>query len=202
MNLTVPTNILCCYPFEQKFIAAHVELIKNTLKQLSSNNFRIIFSAHGLPQSIINKGDPYEWQINTTVEHIIKYGNFDSKKCRISYQSKVTPVKWLEPNTEDEIKIAGNDNLSVVIVPIAFVSEHSETLVELDIEYRDIAREFGVKEYLRVPTLSCNSLFMESLHSMIIKIANTPLTSDITSSSGMRICPVKFTGCPNTTLEL
>ena len=80
LNLTVPTNILCCYPFEQKFIAAHVELIKNTLKQLSSNNFRIIFSAHGLPQSIINKGDPYEWQINTTVEHIIKYGNFDSKK--------------------------------------------------------------------------------------------------------------------------
>lgn len=152
-----------CYPLEEKFIAAHVELIK---PQLEANpDARILFSAHGLPQKVIDAGDPYEFQVEyTSVAVAEKLGATDWMIC---YQSKVGKLQWLEPSTEDEIKRAGADGKDVIIVPIAFVSEHSETLVELDIQFRDLAKEMGVKKYIRIPALGTHPLFIEALANVV-----------------------------------
>ena len=130
---------------------------------MESKDFRILFSAHGLPISIIKKGDPYQWQVEHSVKHIVSKLEIDEKKYTVCYQSKVGPKKWLEPNIEDEIIKSGRKKESLIIVPIAFVSEHSETLVELDIEYKELAKKYHVPEYYRVKTLSTEKNFINCL---------------------------------------
>lgn len=159
----IAVKTVCCYNKDKKFIKSHVNLIKKYLPK-DISNLRILFSAHGLPQKTIDMGDPYQFQVENSVKEIIEilqteYKQLDYKIC---YQSKVGPLKWLEPNAEDEIKLAGKQNRDVMIIPIAFVSEHVETLVELDIEYKEIAVSNNI-DYIRVPTLSIDSLFIESL---------------------------------------
>jgi len=129
---------------------------------------RILFSAHSLPQKIVDEGDPYQKQTEQTAEAIIAKleGQIDYVVC---YQSRVGPLKWLQPTTEAEIKRAASNRIPVVVVPISFVSEHSETLVELDIDYRDLAESLGVPFYGRVPTLSCHPLFIEALKKRILE---------------------------------
>jgi len=184
---------ICCYNTDKKFIEAHVANIKNTMKKLRNKNFRILFSAHSLPEKIIKAGDPYQWQIENTVEKIVQKLNIKNLDYKTTYQSKVTPVKWIGPCTEEEIKIAAVEKDSIIIVPVAFVSEHSETLVELDIEYAEIAKDMSV-EYLRVPTLGTNKKFIQSL----AEIVKTCLASEkniVTSDKNIRICPESFSKC-------
>ena len=85
----------------------------------------------------------------------------------VCYQSRVGPLEWIKPYTEDEIKRAGREKCSLVVVPVAFVSEHSETLVELDIEYAELADAAGVPEYSRVPTASSDKSFIETLADLV-----------------------------------
>lgn len=182
-----------CYSTNKDFIKAHLDLIKKTLEKVKSKKYRILFSAHSLPEKIIKDGDPYQWQIEQSVESIVKSLKIEDLDYKITYQSKVTPVKWLEPDTEKEIKKAAEERIAIVVVPIAFVSEHSETLVELDIEYKKIADEKHV-EYHRVPTLGTNPHYIKAL-AKIIKDFSKSKKKLVTSDKMSRICPNNFDKC-------
>ncbi|MGL4226515.1 MAG: ferrochelatase [Rickettsia sp.] len=191
LDIDIPIKTVCCYPLEEDFIKAHVSLIK---EKLYDKNFRILFSAHGLPEKIIKAGDPYSFQIKETVKAIVKELNIKDLDYKITYQSRVGPIEWLKPNTEDEIEIAGKLKKDIIIVPISFVSEHVETLVELDIEYKLIADKYEI-QYTRIPTLGTNKSFINSLTNILLRFINKVDTNLVTSSSSKRICPNEFTKC-------
>ncbi len=190
-GMHIPTTTLCCYPTLDGFIEAQAALIKPYMQQ--SPNARLLFSAHGLPEKIIAAGDPYQWQVEQTTQSILQKlgGSPDYVNC---YQSRVGPLEWIKPSTEDEIKRAGADGKPIILIPLAFVSEHSETLVELDIEYKHLADEAGVPAYHRVPTVSVQPDFIQGLADLCL--AQTP-DKKLCSHKGGRICPSSFTGCPH-----
>jgi ferrochelatase len=200
-GLRIPTQAVCCYPTEPSFIQSHVDLLRNALDEFGvGDKVRVLFSAHGLPQSIVDKGDPYEWQVEQTASAVVKsLVNDRGRKgldWRVCYQSKVTPQPWLGPSTEEEIARAGEEGASIVLLPIAFVSEHSETLVELDIEYAELASEAGVPRYVRVPALGRHYRFVEALSGIIRRMVQGKLEGAQCASSGERLCPKKFGQCP------
>lgn len=195
LNINIPTKIVCCYPIEENFIKAHASLIKKRIQNKVSKNFWILFSAHGLPEKIIKAGDPYSFQIAKTVEAVLRELDIKDLDYKITYQSKIGPVEWLKPNTKDEIEIAGKQKKNIIIVPITFVSEHVETLVELDIEYKSIADKYKI-QYDRVPALSINRIFINSLTDILLRfINNTNNKKLIINASGTRICPNEYSGC-------
>lgn len=196
-NLDVLTRVICCYPVLSGLVREHVRLLRNTLKKVpSSAEVRVLFSAHGLPKRIVQDGDPYVWQVEQTASEIAKAAELDASQWRLCYQSKVTPVEWVGPSTEDEIIAAARDGLALVVVPIAFVSEHSETLVELDIEYADLAKKVGITNYERVPALGNGSMFIAGLKEMVVDALNEPTNVGTCSANGSRICQKEHTGCP------
>ena len=189
-NYNVKTRTVCCYPTENFFIESHVSLIKKTLQEVTNKNFKLIFSAHGLPENKIKKGDPYQWQVEETVKEImskIKNKNLD---YILSYQSRVGPLKWIGPSTDEVIIKYSKEKKGIVIVPVAFVSEHSETLVELDIEYKKLAEKNNCSFYKRVPALGVEENFIKGLEELVLK----PKTRGTFVSSIM--CPNKYTKCP------
>jgi protoporphyrin/coproporphyrin ferrochelatase len=162
----VPTKIIKDYPTEPGFIAASVAMVQEGLAQAGDGPKRVLFSAHGLPERVIKAGDPYQSQVEQTAKTIADVigGGLDWTVC---YQSRVGPLKWIGPSTDAEIARAGADKVAVVIYPLSFVSEHSETLVELDIEYRDLAEKVGVPTYVRVPTVGTHPLFIAGLARLV-----------------------------------
>lgn len=192
--LQTVTRIIGCYPTQRQFIEAHAELIRGYLQQAAlQGKPRLLFSAHGLPEKIIKNGDPYAWQIERTAKAIISELNIENLDWRVCFQSRVGPVKWLEPSTEHEIQQAGKEKIPLVVVPIAFVSEHSETLVELDIEYKKLADNVGVPAYLRVPALGDNAGYIESLAAMCKVMENGNLMKYAFGEG--RLCPPEFSQC-------
>ena len=189
-NLKVPTKYACCYPTNKKLIEAHSQLIQKQILQVKNKKIRILFSAHSLPVSIIKSGDPYQWKVQQTVLSIMN-GINGAEDHVLCYQSKVTPVKWLEPSTPDEIKKAVQDDVAIIIVPIAFVSDHSETLVELDIEYKNLAEEMGSKDYYRIEALNINEMFIEGLKDLVLESQEVRVTKNISA----KICPKTFKEC-------
>ncbi|WP_025264022.1 ferrochelatase [Wolbachia endosymbiont of Onchocerca volvulus] len=160
-GLKCSTKTIYHYYDNQDFIEAHTRLVAKYYKLASRiDKPRILFSAHSLPLSVIKKGDPYALQIEETVKLIVKRLNIKDLDWAICYQSKIGPVKWLEPSIESELLRAKADSVPVVLSPISFVSEHSETLVELDTEHKAIIKS---GYYFRVPTLSTDSLFIKCL---------------------------------------
>ena len=160
-NYDIKTSTICCYPTDQNFINAHTEEIIKKIKDLK--NFKLIFSAHGLPEKNIKKGDPYQWQVEQSVKKIVESLDIENLDWILSYQSRVGPLKWIGPSTENMIIENSKIGKHIVLVPIAFVSEHSETLVELDIEYKEIADANGCKNYTRVPALGINENFIKAM---------------------------------------
>ncbi|CAO5675088.1 MAG: Ferrochelatase [Holosporales bacterium] len=156
----------CDHP---KFIEAHVALIKETLSsKVDLKNVVILFSAHGIPEDcVIKKNDPYPIQIETSVRSIMEY--FPGVNHILCYQSKVGPKKWLSPNTDEEIIKYATSKKTLVVVPIAFVSDHSETLVELDMDYKELAMHHGAKDYIRVPSLNDHPIFIDALKDIALK---------------------------------
>ena len=131
----------------------------------------ILFSAHGIPQSMIDKGDPYQSQTEKTVRLILEELQWKGK-WQLSYQSRVGPVKWLEPSTEHVIqKWGGRGAETMLMVPISFVSDHSETLYEMDIQYKELALEAGVKDFRRVASLNSRPSFIEALKEIVLQVA-------------------------------
>ena len=168
-NYKVKTKIICCYPTENNFLEAHVSLIKKTINNLENKNFKLIFSAHGLPENKIKKGDPYQWQVEKTVEGIMSKLTSENLDFLISYQSRVGPLKWIGPSTDDVIIKYSKEKKGIVIVPVAFVSEHSETLVELDIEYKKLAKDNGCSFYKRIPALGIEENFIKGLTELVLE---------------------------------
>lgn len=194
---TTPTHAVCCYPTQGDFVRAHAQLVRTYYEEAGHHGApRILFSAHGLPEKIIKKGDPYQWQVEQTTRDVLREMGMENVDYVNCYQSRVGPMKWIGPSTEDEIMRAAYEKKPIVLVPIAFVSEHSETLVELDIEYAELAHENGLDRYYRVPTLSVHAQFIAGLADMCLKIDEG--SKACAPHTGVRICPRSFKQCPAT----
>lgn len=191
IDLTCPLSMICCYPTEPGFIDAMVRQTKSCLERIGKKPNRVLFSAHGLPQKFITAGDPYQAQVEMTVAAIVDRLDMADLDYVICYQSRVGPVEWLRPYTDDEIKRAGQDGISVAVMPVAFVSEHSETLVELDREYANLAREVGVPEYVRGATVGVDQAFMQGL----ARLVKSGASQEIASGTGQKLCPDTFAAC-------
>ncbi|GGD32770.1 ferrochelatase [Malaciobacter pacificus] len=141
------------------------EIIRNVD---DSTQYNLIFSAHGLPQKIVDKGDPYEEQMK---EHVImlreklKFMGYNFKSVNLAYQSKVGPMKWLEPSLDN--MLTNFKDQKVVIYPIAFIVDNSETDFELDIEYREMAEEIGVSEFKVCKCVNDSDEFVEAIKDII-----------------------------------
>ena len=189
-NYKIKTKTVCCYPTESNFIISHVSLIKKTLQHVENNNFKLIFSAHGLPENKIKKGDPYQWQVEQTVKEIMSKLQTENLDYTISYQSRVGPMKWIGPSTDSEIIKYSKEKKGIVIVPVAFVSDHSETLVELDIEYKKLAEKNGCSFYKRVPALGIEENFIKGLTALVLQ---QETRGNFVSSV---MCSNKYVKCP------
>ena len=189
-NFNVKTKTICCYPTENNFVKSHANLIKKTVRNEENKNFKLLFSAHGLPEIKIKKGDPYQWQVEETVKKIMMELKDENLDHTISYQSRVGPLKWIGPSTDDEIIKHAKEKKGIVIVPVAFVSEHSETLVELDIEYKKLAEENGCSFYKRVPALGIEENFIKGLTELVLQ---QETRGNFVSSV---MCPSKYKKCP------
>ncbi len=155
---------------------------------------RLLFSAHGLPKRVVRRGDAYQWQVEQTVGAVVEALGEAARDHVICYQSRVGPLEWIGPSTEAELARAARDKVAAVVTPIAFVSEHSETLVELDIEYRKKAEELGVPAYLRVPTVATDEAFIGGLATLVEDALSRP--PGVSPRGGARFCPASFAGCP------
>lgn len=163
------------YPMESSGISSwydhplYVEALAESIRkglQLLGDGAEVLFSAHSLPMSIVEAGDPYVSHIQATVEEVVKRTGI---KWHLSYQSKSGPVKWLEPSTEEKIKELAADGVkNLLVVPISFVSDHIETLYEIDILYKRLAETVGMK-LIRAESLNADPLFINALREMALK---------------------------------
>jgi len=193
-GLTAPTTRLCCWPDEPGFVAAMAARIRGVAQDLRPGlSYRLLLSAHGLPRRVIAKGDPYQWQVERSAAAIVQALDLPELEAQVCYQSKVGRLEWIGPATDAEIRRAGADGKGIVVAPLAFVSEHSETLVELDLEYAKLAHEAGVKDYRRAPTVGADPVFIGGL-ATLVRQAIASGTETISSRHG-RICPAQLCRC-------
>jgi ferrochelatase len=158
------------------YLQAMAQMTAKELDQFSNpDEVQIFFSAHGVPVSYVEEaGDPYQKEIEECTKLIIKNLN-RSNPYTLAYQSRVGPVEWLKPYTEDAIPELGAKGVKdLLVVPISFVSEHIETLQEIDVEYRELAEESGIHNFHRVPALDTNPLFIEGLANLVVDALDAP----------------------------
>ena len=192
MRLDIPTSRICCYPWETGFVTAACAKIREAMADAPQGvPYRLLLSAHGLPKRIVQKGDPYQGQVEQSAAAIVKALGMPGLEPVICYQSRVGPLEWIGPATDAEIIRAGKDGKGVIVAPIAFVSEHSETLVELDIEYRHLARESGVPDYRRAATVGTQGDFINGLAGLVRRALGG---KTVTCDNG-RICPAQHKRC-------
>jgi protoporphyrin/coproporphyrin ferrochelatase len=187
---------LCCYPAMPGLIEAHTAKILETWEAAGRPaGVRLLFSAHGLPEQVIEGGDPYQSQVEATAQAIAGRLGPDWADWRVCYQSRVGPMKWLGPSTLEMIGEAADDGRGVLIAPIAFVSEHVETLVELDHDYAVKAAALGCTPYLRAPALGLRTEFIEGLAQMVAdaleRADGVAPGSDFTCAGGWSQCPTR-----------
>ncbi len=199
-GVDVPTTTLCCWHSDPGFAAASAAMVRGAWDRAQAalpadTKLRLLFSAHGLPESIVKSGDPYQWQVEQAVAAVVGHLAIDGLDHTVCYQSRVTPQKWIGPSTEDELERAAHDKVAVLVCPIAFVSEHSETLVELDVEYREEAERLGVPGYFRVPAQNSDPGFIAALRDLAL--AARAGTRTLCSFAGGRQCPKAFGDCPH-----
>ena len=160
----------------QGYLNAMADLIAKELDKFEQpEKARVFFSAHGVPVSYVEEaGDPYKKEIEECASLIMEtLGR--KNEYTLAYQSKVGPVEWLQPYTEDALKTLANKGVNdLAVVPISFVSEHIETLQEIDIEYRELAEEAGIENFFRVPALNTHPAFIDSLADLVIESLNSP----------------------------
>lgn len=175
------------------YIKSMADLIQNELDSFTEAQIKdalehepdqkplhVLFSAHGVPQSYIEAGDPYQKQIEACVEKISNAlranGKNPNVEMHLSYQSRVGPIEWLRPYTDDVLPALGEEQgvRNLVVVPISFVSEHIETLEEIDIEYRELAEESGVVNWRRCPALNTDETFITDMADMVYEALQEP----------------------------
>ncbi|MBI3453037.1 MAG: ferrochelatase [Rhodospirillales bacterium] len=194
-GLGVPTRIVCCYPTEPGFIAALAALVRQGYDAAQAHGApRVLFSAHGLPKKVVRAGDPYQSQVEASAAAVAAAATIPGLDWRVCYQSRVGPLEWIGPDTEAEIERAGRDGVPVIVAPISFVNEHSETLVELDIEYRAHAARHNVPYYVRVPTVSVETAFIGGLARLVRDSLARPAAS-CAANGGKRLCPATANRC-------
>ena len=156
------------WPDQRTYIQAFAEAIERELARFTNpGKAHILFSAHSIPESYVKEGDPYLEQTKKTVE-LVMDALGRKNPYQLSFQSKIGPVKWLEPFTSDIITKLGKEGIEdVLVVPISFVSEHIETLYELDILFKKVAAEAGVKNFRRVPALNSDPTFIRALAEIV-----------------------------------
>jgi protoporphyrin/coproporphyrin ferrochelatase len=153
------------------YIESMAHLITKELNKCENpDNVQIFFSAHGVPKSYVEEaGDPYQQEIEACTRAIMAKINCPNSHT-LAYQSRVGPVEWLQPYTEDALNELGAKGIKdILVVPISFVSEHIETLQEIDIEYREIAHSAGIENFYRVPALNTEPIFIEALGNLVIE---------------------------------
>ncbi len=152
-GLATPVTTLCCWFDDPAYIDSVAAMVRAGLAEARAARpgvgLRLLFSAHGLPEAIVKAGDPYAAQVAAAMAAVMARLGDEAVEAVLCYQSRATPQKWLEPSTIAAIEQAGREGKGVVVVPIAFVSDHIETLVELDIENRHVAQAAGVPVYVR-----------------------------------------------------
>ncbi len=194
LGLVKPTYTLCCYPVDENWATAQSDLLRVQIDALENEQkYRVLFSAHGLPKKIVDRGDPYQWQVERSAEAIAKVADLTEEAWTVCYQSRVGPLEWIGPSLDDELKRAATDGVAVILLPIAFVSEHSETLVELDIEYKEIAKELGIASYKRVPALGTHPDFICGLRDLSLKAFRNKI--NFGPPENTRFCPQKAEKC-------
>lgn len=157
------------------YIDSLVDQINNSYTKFANvpvKDIHIVFSAHGVPESLIASGDPYKSQIERTVELVTQRGKWTSPHT-LCYQSKVGPLKWLQPNLQDTIKqLAETGTRYLLVVPISFVCEHIETLHEIDIQTRALAEGLSIKQFEMMPALNAQPKFIEALKEIVLEQIN------------------------------
>lgn len=186
------SRTVCCYPEAPGWIEAQADGVRAKLTEAGDRPVRVLFSAHGIPESLIaKKGDPYQEQIESTCAAIAAHAGLTD--WSICYQSRVGPMKWLGPSTPEAIAQAGRDGVGVVVAPVAFVSEHIETLVELDIEYAELAHSLGVTPYLRSPAVGVAPPFIRTLAEATVEALSRTDTAPYGPG-----CRADWKACPRT----
>ncbi len=171
-GLDLPTSMVCCYHKNSGFVKASADHIRVQYEQALKDGHeapRVLFSAHGLPEKIVTSGDPYQWQCEQTADAIVKALDIKDLDYQYCYQSRVGPMKWIGPSVEDALKKAAGDKKAVVIYPHPFTQEHVETLVELDVEYREEAEKLKIPGYYRARTVGTNEDFIRDLAVLVSK---------------------------------
>lgn len=151
------------------YITALANRVKEGLEQfheLMREDVRILFSAHALPQKFIDRGDPYKEQVERTAWQVMQQvGNY---RWSIAYQSRSGPVRWMEPGTDDEIiRLGAEGDKTMLMVPISFVSDHIETLEEIDLQYRMLAEQHGIPHFVRAPSLNAHADFLDGMSELV-----------------------------------
>ncbi|HEX4294342.1 MAG TPA: ferrochelatase [Rhizomicrobium sp.] len=167
-GITAPQSVVHSYPAEPGFISALADSIRETwAKTKPGLRYRLLLSAHGLPERVIARGDPYQGQVEQTAAALVRELRMDGLDHIVCYQSRVGPLGWIGPATDAEVERAGREGLGIVVAPIAFVSEHSETLVELDMDHAKLAKASGAADFLRAPTVGTRKAFIDALAGLV-----------------------------------
>lgn len=163
-------SVIDRWPAHPRYVEAVVETIKQGLEEFTEEEREdvvLVFSAHSLPLSVVNRGDAYPAEVGATVHEVMKRLDF-AYEYMISYQSDVGPVPWLGPSTEEMIEHLGQQKRNnVLVVGISFTSDHIETLSEIDIEYAELAQKCGIAKFRRAPSLNDNPTFIKALAEIV-----------------------------------
>ncbi|WP_333587224.1 ferrochelatase [Phenylobacterium sp.] len=187
------TRAVCCYPTQDALVEAHAAVILRTWEAAGRpSGVRLLFSAHGLPEKVVKDGDPYQAQVEATAAAVAARLP-ELADWQVCYQSRVGPLAWIGPSTEAAIGQAAADGKGVLLSPIAFVSEHVETLVELDHEYAELAQAKGVSPYLRAPALGVEPAFIRGLRDAVL--AGLDREAGL-GPMGDWTCPAAYGKCP------
>ena len=162
-----PLTEVKSWPDHPGYIAALCGKIEDTLAGENPGKTHLLFSAHGVPKSFIDSGDPYQAEVERTVSAVMK--RFPGVPHSISYQSRLGRVEWLKPDTVEEVLRLGREGIQrLVVVPVSFVSDHIETLHELDIRLKKTAGEAGIPTFFRVPALNDSPAFIRALRDIAL----------------------------------
>jgi protoporphyrin/coproporphyrin ferrochelatase len=204
VGLARPVRSLCCYHSDVNFVAAEAAALRAAYDDARASldqavGLRVLFSAHGLPESIVKAGDPYRHQVERNVAAVVQALGIDGLDWTICYQSRATPQVWIGPSTDAEVERAGRDGVAVLVAPIAFVSEHSETLVELDVEYRHLADKHRVPGYFRAPAQNSDPGFIAAMADLVRR--TRARDTGLCSYAGPRVCADGHRDCPHAMAE-
>jgi len=171
------------------YVQAVAQRIGSVLRQFAdSSRIHLVFSAHGLPMSLVEKGDPYPNQIEATVRLVSEEGRKQfpgwPKTHLLCYQSRVGPSKWLQPPLTGTIERLGTEGVKeMLVVPISFVTEHIETLHEINIEAREEAKKFGVEVFRMMPAVGDSPLFIAALRDLVLRAVALEVPRDVPATS-------------------